>query len=165
MSLERHDEPPESLQLDRPCHTYPSSARKLDPGDTRDRALICLGFASGCRRSELVALDVADLSFGDDGLEITIRRSKTDQEGLGRKVGIPFGGRPRTCPVRAVRDWIDFSLLTEGPLFRPVNRFGKILPVAAYGSERGPDRQALGPRGRLRPGAVRRPPCERTLHP
>jgi site-specific recombinase XerD len=102
--------------------------RKDDPGDTRDRALICLGFASGCRRSELVALDVADLSFADDGLEITIRRSKTDQEGLGRKVGIPFGGRPRTCPVRAVRDWIDFSLITEGPLFRPVNRFGKILP-------------------------------------
>jgi hypothetical protein len=35
---------------------------------------------------------------------------------------------PRTCPVRAARDWIDFSLITEGPLFRPVNRFGKILP-------------------------------------
>jgi integrase len=102
--------------------------RKDDPGDARDRALLCLGFASGCRRSELVALDLADLSFGDDGLEIVIRRSKTDQEGLSRKVGIPFGGRPRTCPVRAVRDWIDLSLLTEGPLFRPVNRFGKILP-------------------------------------
>jgi hypothetical protein len=28
--------------------------------------------------------------------------------------------------VRAVRDWIDFSLLSEGPLFRPVNRFRKI---------------------------------------
>ena len=69
--------------------------------------MICLGFASGCRRSELVALDVGDISFGDDGLEITIRRSKTDQEGLGRKVGIPYGGRPRTCPVRAVRDWLE----------------------------------------------------------
>jgi site-specific recombinase XerD len=102
--------------------------RKDDPGDMRDRALLCLGFASGCRRSELVGLDVGDISFGDDGLEITIRRSKTNQEGLGRKVGIPFGGRPRTCPVRAVRDWVDFSLITDGPLFRPVNRFGKILP-------------------------------------
>jgi integrase len=101
--------------------------RKEDPGDVRDRALLCLGFASGCRRSELVALDVGDLHFGDDGLEITIRRSKTDQEGLGRKVGIPYGGRPRTCPVRAVRDWIDLSLIAKGPLFRPVNRFGTIL--------------------------------------
>lgn len=101
--------------------------RRDDPGDARDRALLCLGFASGCRRSELVALDIGDLSFGDDGLEIVIRRSKTDQEGIGRKVGIPYGGRPRTCPVRAVRDWIDMSLLAEGPLFRPINRFGKIL--------------------------------------
>lgn len=63
--------------------------RKEDPGDTRDRALICLGFASGCRRSELVGLDIEDLSFGDDGLEVTIQRSRTDQESLGRKVGIP----------------------------------------------------------------------------
>jgi site-specific recombinase XerC len=45
--------------------------RRDDPGDVRDRALLCLGFASGCRRSELVALDVEDLSFGDDGLEVT----------------------------------------------------------------------------------------------
>ena len=42
-------------------------------------------------------------------------------------VSIPYGGRPRTCPVRAVRDWIDLSLITKGPLFRPVNRFGQIL--------------------------------------
>lgn len=104
------------------------SMRRDDPGDVRDRALLCLGFASGCRRSELVALDIEDLSFTDDGLEVTIRRSKTDQEGVGRKVGVPYGGRPRTCPVRAVRDWLDLSLLTEGPLFRPINRFGKILP-------------------------------------
>ena len=66
-------------------------------------------------------------------LEVTIRRSKTDQEGFGRKVGIPYGGRPRTCPVRAGRDWIDLSLLDEGPLFRPINRFGKILPSRLTG--------------------------------
>jgi hypothetical protein len=64
---------------------------------------------------------------------VTIRRSKTDQEGLGRKVGIPYGGRPRTCPVRAVRDWIDLSLLEEGALFRPINRFGKVLPSRLTG--------------------------------
>jgi integrase len=60
--------------------------RKDDPGDMRDGALLCLGFASGCRRSKLGGLDVGDISFGDDGLEVTIRRSKTDREGLGRKV-------------------------------------------------------------------------------
>jgi integrase len=62
-------------------------------------ALLWLGFASGYRRSELVALDIEDLSAGDDGLAIVIRRSKTDQEGLeGRKLGIPYGGRPPHLP-------------------------------------------------------------------
>jgi site-specific recombinase XerD len=47
----------------------------------RDRALILLGFAGAFRRAELVALDVADLGFGRDGLTVTLRRSKTDQTG------------------------------------------------------------------------------------
>jgi integrase len=78
--------------------------RKDDPGDARDRALLCLGIASGCRRSELVALDVADLSFGDDGFEITIRRSKTDQRVWGARWVSLSVADPRTCPVRAMRD-------------------------------------------------------------
>ena len=73
----------------------------------RDRALLLLGFAGAFRRSELVGLDVQDLEFTDDGLVITLRRSKTDQEGETRKVGIPFGSGPTTCPVRALRSWLD----------------------------------------------------------
>src|SRR6202040_2946244 len=57
----------------------------------RDRALILLGFAGAFRRSELVSLDVKDCEFGKDGLTVTLRRSKTDQEGQGRKIGIPYG--------------------------------------------------------------------------
>lgn len=55
----------------------------------RDRALVLLGFAGAFRRSELVALDVSDLEFSRDGLIVLLRRSKTDQEGQGRKLGIP----------------------------------------------------------------------------
>jgi site-specific recombinase XerD len=58
----------------------------------RDRALILLGFAGAFRRSELVGLDVDDCAFGKDGLTVTLRRSKTDQMGVGRKIGIPYGG-------------------------------------------------------------------------
>lgn len=54
----------------------------------RDRALLLVGFAGAFRRSELVSLEVSDVTFTDDGLVITLRRSKTDQEGEGRKVGI-----------------------------------------------------------------------------
>lgn len=74
--------------------------------------------ACGFRRSELVGLNVEDVEFTTDGLIITLQRSKTDQEGQGRKIGIPFGGSPLTCPVRALRAWLDAAQLTEGPVFR-----------------------------------------------
>lgn len=55
---------------------------------------------------------------------VTIARSKTDQEGAGRKVGIPYGSHPGTCSVRAVRAWRGSAGITTGALFRPVNRHG-----------------------------------------
>jgi site-specific recombinase XerD len=58
----------------------------------RDRALLALGFAGAFRRSELVALQVEDLAETPDGLRVTIRRSKTDQEGAG--AGWACGYRP-----------------------------------------------------------------------
>jgi site-specific recombinase XerD len=94
----------------------------------RDRALLLVGFAGAFRRSELVGLDVSDLEFNRDGLTITLRRSKTDQEGEGRKVGIPYGSNPETCPVRSLRAWLDASAIEAGPVFRPVNRHGRMQP-------------------------------------
>jgi site-specific recombinase XerD len=95
---------------------------------TRDRAMILLGFAGAFRRSELVGLDVADCEFGKDGLTITLRRSKTDQDGQGRKIGIPYGSNPETCPVRTVQGWMEQSAITTGPLFRSITRHGRLGP-------------------------------------
>ena len=92
----------------------------------RDRALLLLGFAGAFRRSEVVALDVNDVEFTEDGLIIMIRKSKTDQEAAGRKIGIPFGSSPATCPVRALRRWLEAADITSGPIFRPINRWGSI---------------------------------------
>lgn len=92
----------------------------------RDRALLLLGFAGAMRRGDLVGLDVTDLAVADEGLVLLIRKGKTDQEGEGRKIGIPRGQHPETCPVRAVRAWLDSSGLDEGPLFRAVNRHGHV---------------------------------------
>jgi site-specific recombinase XerD len=97
-----------------------------DPAGCRDRALLLLGFAGALRRSELVGLDVADVTEGTEGLTVRLRRSKTDQEGAGRTVGIPFGSNPVTCPVRAWRAWLEVSSITEGAAFRPVDRHGHI---------------------------------------
>lgn len=93
--------------------------------DTRDRALLLLGFAGGFRRSELVAINCKDIEPQRKGLVVTIRRSKTDQEGEGRKVGIPFA-RGRHCPVHSIEAWLELAGIDDGPLFRPVTRHGRI---------------------------------------
>ncbi len=92
----------------------------------RDRAIVLLGFAGAMRRSELVALDIADLELTKDGFVMMLHRSKTDQTGKGRKIGIPFGQHKETCPVRAVQKWIAEAKLSDGPIFRKVNRFGHV---------------------------------------
>lgn len=91
---------------------------------TRDRALLLVGFAGALRRSELVALDVADVVENGDGLVVTVRRSKTDQEGAGEQLGLPYGSDPATCPVRALRAWLGASGIESGPIFRPITRHG-----------------------------------------
>jgi site-specific recombinase XerD len=94
----------------------------------RDRALILLGFAGAFRRSELIGLDVEDCTFGKDGLTVTLRRSKTDQDCVGRKVGIPYGSNPETCPVRMLQAWMELPGIVSGPVFRSINRHGQIQP-------------------------------------
>jgi integrase len=94
----------------------------------RDRALILLGSAGAFRRSELVGLDMDDCAFGKDGLTVTLRRSKVDQEGQGRKIGIPYGSNPDTCPVRTVQAWMEAAGVAAGPLFRSINRHGRLKP-------------------------------------
>jgi integrase len=92
----------------------------------RDRALLLVGFAGAFRRSEVVSLAVADVTFASDGLIVQLRRSKTDQEGEGRKVGLPFGSNPLTCPVHALRVWLDVAAITRGPIFRAVDRHANV---------------------------------------
>jgi site-specific recombinase XerD len=94
----------------------------------RDRALILLGFASAFRRSEIVGLDVEDCTFTKDGLTILLRRSKTDAVGAGRKIGIPYGSNPETCPIRVLQSWMELAGISTGPLFRSISRHGRVRP-------------------------------------
>jgi integrase len=95
--------------------------------DVRDRALLLIGFAGGFRRSELIGLNCDDVVLVRQGLEVTLRRSKTDQNGAGRKIGIPHG-KGRWCPVVALEQWLAASGVTEGALFRPIDRHHRVGP-------------------------------------
>ena len=93
----------------------------------RNRAVILLGFAAALRRSEIVALDTEHLAWTDAGLVLTIARSKTDQEGAGAMVGVPYGSTLETCPVRTLRQWLDQAGIASGAVFRTVDRHGKVV--------------------------------------
>lgn len=97
----------------------------------RDRALVLLGFAAALRRSELVALQVSDVSWRRKGIVLHKRRSKTDQEGKGADVPVPRGNALK--PVDALEAWLQASSITEGPIFREVDRHGKVGAQALNG--------------------------------
>jgi site-specific recombinase XerD len=118
-----------------PARKAPATADKVlamvaeaetDLKGLRDRAILLLGFAGAFRRSELVALDASNLHFCDAGLRVTVRKSKTDQEGQGATIAITRGSI--ACPVAAVRAWVRAADISDGPLFRPVTRMEKISP-------------------------------------
>ena len=83
----------------------------------RDKAILLVGFAGAFRRSEIVGLQVRDVQSSDAGLIITLRRSKTDQEGASFTKGIPIGTSSATCPKCALETWLQLAGITSGPSF------------------------------------------------
>jgi integrase len=98
----------------------------LDLAGLRDRALFLIGFAGALRRSELVGLDVEHLTWTASGLKLLIERSKTDASGEGAEIAIPRGRSEETCPVASLKSWLKAAEITAGPLYRKVNRGGKV---------------------------------------
>jgi integrase len=94
--------------------------------DVRDRAILLVGFAGAFRRSELSAVECRWIERAGQGVVITLLRSKTDQEGKGRRIAIPRGRYP-VCPVTALEAWLEASAITDGPVFRPVTKSGRVL--------------------------------------
>ncbi|WFU84825.1 site-specific integrase [Bradyrhizobium sp. CIAT3101] len=107
----------------------------------RDRALLLVGFAAGLRRSELAGLWIAQCAEAPgwieetpDGLVVQLATSKTNQEGEEEAIGIPFGRDEAVCPVRAYRAWLAVSGITQGPIFRPISRHGRMAANAITGA-------------------------------
>ena len=121
---QRHAAPTLLNDIRRIVETLPENNKGI-----RDKALLLLGFAGGFRRSELVALDLEDLALSEDGLAVKIRRSKTDQTGRGRTIGITYGERAETCPLRALKAWLEASQIQKGALFCPIDQWGYRAPT------------------------------------
>lgn len=84
----------------------------------RDRAMVLVAFGAALRRSEVVALDLADIEMEARGVRVTIRRSKADQIGAGavRAIAGALGGLVRTH----LREWLALRGDVPGPLFGPL---------------------------------------------
>ena len=91
----------------------------------RDKALILIGFYSFCRRSELLGMKYEHLNFEDDGVQVLIPFSKTDQKGEGRMIYLPKNNSPY-CPVSALKNWLEVALIDSGPLFYKINKANNI---------------------------------------
>lgn len=117
------------------------------PAGLRDRALIVLGFAAMRRRGELAALDIGDITVVKQGMLVWLRASKTDQAGTGRSVPVLYGTHHKTCPVRAVQEWITCLKdrgITEGPLLRRVDQRGRIAGEPGYNGLSAPGHRMTG---------------------
>jgi site-specific recombinase XerD len=90
----------------------------------RDRALLLIGFAGAFRRSELVALDLEDFEETELGFKVTIRQSKTDQEGQGQSIAILKGSV--ICPIAALKAWLAAACIASGAVFRSVKKGGRL---------------------------------------
>ncbi|MCB2155760.1 site-specific integrase [bacterium] len=101
-----------------------------NPRGLRDKALLLIGFATGCRGSELAALQFKDIQSHRQGLIIEIRRSKTDQDGEGHIKLIRCGRKSETCPVRALKAWMDSGAIETGSVFRSITNAEEILDEA-----------------------------------
>ncbi|MFX3643357.1 MAG: site-specific integrase [Candidatus Pristimantibacillus sp.] len=102
---------------------------KLAPANikgSRDKALLLIGFVGAFRRSELVNLDVSDFRLSKQGYTVRIKYSKTDQDGKGEFVAIPYGQSQETCPVLAIQNWLTVSSIESGPVFRAINKIGHL---------------------------------------
>ena len=83
----------------------------------KNKALLLIGFAGGFRRSELVAIDMEDIEFVNEGVKIFVKRSKTDQSGEGMTKGIPYFPNLDYCPVLSLKEWIEDSNIKSGKVF------------------------------------------------
>lgn len=117
----------EAATIDVIRDTVRALAKKDGPKALRDRALLLIGFTAALRRSEISAIDLDHIRFCPEGAVLTLPRRKTDQEGQGTEIGLPFAKDAQYCPIRTLQAWIAEAGITEGAVFLSIEKGGRIL--------------------------------------
>lgn len=91
----------------------------------RNNALILIGFFGAFRRSELSDLDFNDVKFTNEGVVLTLKKSKTNQEGKLEQKFIPQRS-DKLCPCKALKFWLEISKINSGRLFRNIKKNGEL---------------------------------------
>ena len=103
--------------------------------DLRDASLLCLQFGAALRRSEVVALDRADVAFTDQGIDLLLKQSKTDRSGEGIVLSVAYYRDLATCPVRRLQAWIERAGIASGAIFRSCTGHGKLTDTRLSGGD------------------------------
>lgn len=82
-------------------------------------------FFGAFRSSELVTICYEDIAWKEQGIDILIRQSKTDQVHEGQYCAIPYGSE-ELCPVSALKTWLEQSGIMRGSIFRRIHRNNRI---------------------------------------
>jgi integrase len=109
---------PETLQIVSACEGTVAALR--------DRALFLMSFAGAFRRSEVARIRFEDLAFREGAVDVFLPQSKGDQEGEGTIVTVLAGENAATCPVAALRRWLQ-AAPAEGYVFRAVRADGTVM--------------------------------------
>jgi len=110
----------QAAPLNRPAVDHMISVAGDAVRDVRNIAMLAVQYDTMMRRSELVALDIADIARQEDGTGTAIiRRSKTDQAGEGAVCFLAIDTMER------LDAWIAAAGIQDGALFRAVNKAGK----------------------------------------
>jgi site-specific recombinase XerD len=92
----------------------------------RDKAMLLLGFTGAFRRSEIVSLNIENLTFTDEGLIVSMAKSKTNQYGNYEEKAIFYSPEPILCPIRTLQAWLERLKITQGALFVRVRKGDRI---------------------------------------
>lgn len=125
-ALRTKPKPKKALELE-PLRALVDSFGDARPIDVRDRAILLMGFGGAMRRSEIAAMRIEHLTFEDKGVVVNLPYSKTNQEGEPEHIAIEYGKNARTCPVRALKRWLEIANIVSDFVFRRVDRHNNVL--------------------------------------